>query len=307
MRNLAERLDHADRQHGATAMNVLPDGVARVQDPGGRDALRLDGPGGRILVALLGAQVLSWQGPHGEVLFTGAKADYLPGKPVRGGIPLVFPWFGDHPTDRKLPAHGFARSQTWRLAAARPGPEVVLETTDDASTHALWPHAFRLAFTVSASAPVRLQLTIENRGSAPFRCEQALHTYFAVRDIHTASVHGLQGVPHVETAKAPEAAWDTKAPLRFRAETDRVFSGTPDRLELRAPALRRAVTLTTRGARSAIVWNPWPEKCARLSGLAADDWQRFCCIESANVKADGLTLAPGACHTLALALGCDAT
>ncbi len=35
-------------------------------------------------------------------------------------------------------------------------------------------------------------------------------------------MHGLQGVPHVETAKAPERAWDTNAPLRFRAETDRM-------------------------------------------------------------------------------------
>jgi len=286
------------------AMNALPPGVTRTQDPGGRDALRLDGPGGSVLVALLGAQVLSWKSPLGEVLWWGSKAEYSPGKPVRGGMPLVFPWFGDHPTDGKLPAHGFARSLTWRLAAARPGPEVTLTTSDDESTRALWPHAFGLELTITLRDALHLALTIHNRGSTPFRCEEALHTYFAVGDVHTATVHGLQGVPCVETAKEPEANWDRGAPLRFRAETDRVFHGVPARLELHAPALQRVVTLDTRQARSAIVWNPWPAKTAKLSGMAPEDWRHFCCVESANCKADAITVVPGASHTLALTLTC---
>jgi glucose-6-phosphate 1-epimerase len=285
-------------------MTALPPGVSSVKDPGGRDALQLDGPGGSLLLALHGAQVLSWRSPHGEVLWCGSKAEYAPGKPVRGGIPLVFPWFGDHPSDKKLPAHGFARNLTWRLVTARPGPEVVLETNDDVETRAMWAHAFGLQFTVSLAQDARFTLTVENRGTTAFRCEEALHTYFAVGDIHTASVHGLQGVPHIEAAADPEGAWDKQAPLQFRAETDRVFQGVPDRLELRAPALRRTVTLQTTNARSAIVWNPWPVKTARLSGLAADDWKQFCCIESANVKSNAVTVAPGESHSLSLTLGC---
>ncbi len=285
-------------------MNALPPGVTRTQDPGGRDALRLDGPGGSVLVAMLGAQVLSWKSPLGEVLWWGSRAEYSPGKPVRGGIPLVFPWFGDHPTDNKLPAHGFARALTWQLAAARPGPEVTLAATDDATTLGLWPHAFALELTIALTDALRISLTIHNRGHAPFRCEEALHTYFALGDVHTASVHGLQGVPCIETAKEPEVDWDPRTPIHFRAETDRVFQGAPDRLELRAPALRRVVALDARNARSAIVWNPWPAKTARLSGMAPDDWQRFCCVETANVKANALAVAPGARHTLALALTC---
>ena len=107
-----------------------------------------------------------------------------------------------------------------------------------------------------------------------------------------------------ETATAPEANWDRAAPLRFRAETDRVFHGTPDRIELRAPSLRRTVTLASQNARSAIVWNPWPAKTAKLSQMAADDWKHFCCIESANVKAHALSIAPGGSHTLDLTIDC---
>lgn len=285
-------------------MNELPPGITRVQDPGGRDAFALHGDGGKVVVATLGAQVLSWQSPAGEVLWWGTKAEYAPGKPVRGGVPLVFPWFGDHPTDRQLPAHGFARNLVWRLARAAAGPELVLTTNDDAATRAMWPHAFTLQLAIAVRDQLRMALTITNSGTTALRCEEALHTYFAVGDVHTASVHGLEGVACTEHAAAPEGPWDPRAPLRFRAETDRIFQGTPDRIELRCPALGRAVTLTTTNARSAIVWNPWPAKTARLSGMAPDDWQRFCCIESANVREHALSLAPGQSHTLTLSLGC---
>lgn len=38
-------------------------------------------------------------------------------KPVRGGIPVVFPCFGapTHPEHSKLGQHGFARSEAWSL------------------------------------------------------------------------------------------------------------------------------------------------------------------------------------------------
>jgi D-hexose-6-phosphate mutarotase len=282
----------------------LPPGITRVEDPGGRPALRLQHGASTALVALQGAQVLSWRTAHGEVLWWGSNAEFAPAKPVRGGVPLVFPWFGDHPTEKALPAHGFARNLAWRLAATRGQPEVELEVGDDAGTRAVWPHPFTLRLAVALSERLRLRLTVANTGTASFRFEQALHTYFAVGDVRTASVHGLEHVPCTEQAAAPEASWDRGAPLRFAAETDRVFQGTPDTIELHAPALRRAVTLHGTNARSAIVWNPWPAKAARLSGLAADDWSRFCCIETANVREHAIVLAPGASHTLSLELAC---
>ena len=289
------------RSNAAMSEN-FPSRITGARDPGDRRALHLDGPGGRVLVAQCGAQVLSWHHGNRNILWTASNPEYVPGKPVRGGVPLVFPWFGDHPTDKKLPAHGFARTLDWQSASTGPGPMVVLTTQDDANTRALWPHAFGLRFTVDVSDGLRLALEVENRGAAPFSYEEALHTYFAVGDVHTATVHGLEGVRCTETATAPETGWDPRAPLRFRAETDRVFHGTPDRLELRAPALRRTVELASTNARSAIVWNPWPAKTAKLSQMAADDWTKFCCIETANVKSEMLTLAPGARHTLELRL-----
>jgi glucose-6-phosphate 1-epimerase len=285
-------------------VDSLPAGVVWTVDPGGRRALQLEAAGGRVLVALCGAQVLSWHTRDGDVLWTASKPEYAAGKPVRGGIPVVFPWFGDHRSDPKLPAHGFARTLEWRLERAGPGPRIVLTTGDDERTRQLWPHAFRLQFEVALDTELSMALRVHNPGPQPLSFEAALHTYFGVGDVHQASVHGLERVACTETATAPEVDWDPAAPLRFRAETDRVFHGAPDRIELRAPARRRTVVLQARDARSAIVWNPWPAKTARLSQMIADDWTRFCCIETANVRQHAITLAPGAQHTMALRLEC---
>lgn len=282
----------------------LPAGVVWTVDPGGRRALQLDSGAERVLIALCGAQVLSWHTRGGDVLWTASKPEYAAGKPVRGGIPVVFPWFGDHRHDPKLPAHGFVRSLDWRLEQAGPGPRIVLITDDDDRTRQLWPHPFRLQFEVALGAELALALHVHNPGMQPWSFEAALHTYFGTGDVTQASVHGLERVPCTETAAAPEVGWDPAAPLRFRAETDRVFHGAPDRIELRAPSLQRTVVLDSRAARSAIVWNPWPAKTARLSQMTADDWTRFCCIETANVRQHAIELAPGATHTMALRLAC---
>ena len=68
-----------------------------------------------------GATVTSWKSsPQGgseiaERLFVSSRAALDGSKPVRGGIPVVFPCFGApaHPEHAKLAQHGFARSEVW--------------------------------------------------------------------------------------------------------------------------------------------------------------------------------------------------
>lgn len=276
-------------------------GVRFTVDPGGRPAIELTHGPNRALIARLGAQVLSWSGPEGDTLWTASDATYEEGAPVRGGVPVVFPWFGNHAEDASKPAHGFARGREWTVVATN-SSSVTLATRDDEQTRSLWPHEFSAELEVTLRDTLQVAMRVHNPSAETFTFEQALHTYFAVGDIQTASVRGLEGVPCTEHARAPEAAWDPAAPLHFRAETDRVFQDTPAEFMLDAPALRRVVTLTAPAARSAIVWNPWPAKTATLSQMAPDDWQTFCCVETANCKENAVTLAPGDRHQLALTL-----
>ena len=68
--------------------------------------------------ALQGAQVLAWR-PDGmpPVLWLSGAAVFQPGKAVRGGIPVCWPWFGDRPGHN---AHGFVRTRLWELREDQP-------------------------------------------------------------------------------------------------------------------------------------------------------------------------------------------
>ncbi|QDV09128.1 Putative glucose-6-phosphate 1-epimerase [Planctomycetes bacterium Poly30] len=275
-----------------------------ITDAGGRPGLELRGPGGCVRMTLLGAHVQSWIHPeHGEVLFMSADASYAERAASRGGIPLVFPWFGAHAERKDAPAHGFARIQPFEVAAQGDGPSVTLRLSDTEDTRALWPHAFLAELTVSVAETLAITLAVTNTGDAAFDFEEALHSYFVVGDVHRATVHGLEGVPHVESASAPqESPPDPSEPIGFCAETDRIYQGVPDRIELRARELDRRIELGTRGARSAIVWNPWIAKAAAMSQLQGDEWQQFVCVESANCRENRVSLEPGATHSMELTL-----
>lgn len=90
--------------------------------------------------------------------------------------------------------------------------------------------------------------------------------------------------------------------MTFSGETDRIYLDTPQQLSIVDPDWSRTLELTSRGSRSAVIWNPWIDKTASFSDMAADGWQRMLCIETANVMDDVITLEPGASHTMGVSI-----
>jgi glucose-6-phosphate 1-epimerase len=260
---------------------------------------------------LQGAHLTGWQ-PHGSapVLFLSRRAIYATGKAIRGGVPLVFPWFGPHATDPGAPMHGFARSRPWRLVRSGPGPDgaVVLELTleDDAATRALWPSTFRLGYRVEIGATLSLALEVLNTSAAPFTFETALHTYLAVGDVTAVSVTGLEETSYIDKVDAMARKRQGAAPLRLTGETDRVFLGTRARCVVADPVLGRLVVVDKAGSATTVVWNPWSAKAAGIPDLEPDDWRRMLCVETANAADDAVTLAPGARHVTSATLRVEA-
>ena len=65
---------------------------------------------------LQGAHLTEWQPPGGRpVLFTSPNSGFAPGRAIRGGIPIIFPWFGPSRHASAAPQHGFARTAPWHL------------------------------------------------------------------------------------------------------------------------------------------------------------------------------------------------
>jgi glucose-6-phosphate 1-epimerase len=142
-----------------------------------------------------------------------------------------------------------------------------------------------------------LLLTVTNTDDRPFTFEEALHSYFSVDDIRSAQVEGLDGSRYLDMVPgADRGPHVQEGPITFTGETDRTFQGTAATAVIRDGT--RAVTVARDGSASAIVWNPWVDKSAAMSDFGDDEWTGMVCVETANAKADAVTLEPGAEHTM---------
>ncbi len=95
-------------------------------------------------------------------------ARFAPGKSIRGGVPVCWPWFGPHATDPGLPAHGFARTVPWEVTATREldngASEIALALVETDQTRAMWPHRAGVSMRVTVGATLEIALTTQNRG-----------------------------------------------------------------------------------------------------------------------------------------------
>ncbi|MEP6721703.1 MAG: D-hexose-6-phosphate mutarotase [Variovorax sp.] len=256
----------------------------------GQPALALTPPeGGRAVVSLHGAQLLSWTTADGvERIYLSPDALFDGRGAIRGGVPVCWPQFNQRGA---LPKHGFARNLPWQAMPGNEG-QLVLALRDDEATRALWPHAFRLQLTV-ALAPRQLQATIDvtNTGGAPMSFALALHSYLRVDDIAQARLQGLQGANrwdavrddrHVEMAEA----------LRFDAEFDSVYAAPSGPLKLVQPSGTLQIVQSA-GCTETVVWNPGAALSAKLADLPDDGWRHMLCVEAARID-ENVLLAPGA-------------
>lgn len=278
-------------------------GIAQiVAGNGGLPLVRITTSTAHAEISLQGAQVLSWR-PAGaeQVLFLSDHSLWQPGAPIRGGIPICFPWFGRKPDDPSAPRHGFVRLREWRLDSLRADDDgsitLVCVTSSDQDTRASWPHDFLLALRIRVAHTLRLELSVVNRGPGSFRFEEALHTYFRIGRIQQTRVRGLDGFAYLDkTEDFREKRQDGE--VRFDRETDRVYPDTEHPAEIVDAALRRRLRIEKLHSASTIVWNPWKEIAASTSDLGDDEWQNMLCVESGNVMRNAVTLAPGEEHML---------
>ncbi|HUO45085.1 MAG TPA: D-hexose-6-phosphate mutarotase [Burkholderiales bacterium] len=266
-------------------------------------AARVANPLGAATIALQGAHVMTYQ-PRGQqpLIWLSEQARFAPGKSIRGGVPVCWPWFGPHATESGFPGHGFARTVPWQLLETRALPDgrtqLVFEIIHNDVTRAQWLHPSRVRNVITVGQELEVELATVNTGAAVFELGQALHTYFHVGDIRSVTLHGLDGCDFIDKTDGG-ARRKQQGPVVFNRETDRIYLGTHGYCEIRDPAMNRSIVVTATGSRSTVVWNPWTEKAAKMGDFGAEGHLNMVCVETANAAEDVVTLRPGEEHVLA--------
>lgn len=290
----------------ANAMNArfgIPGHVSFAPIQGGLMAARVDNAHARATIALHGGHVVAFQ-PHGQapVLWLSGKSRFETGAPIRGGIPICWPWFGNHPSDPKAPFHGFARLQDWEVvqtaAAADGSTHLDLRLPEPPEAHAAWPHAWALQVHIEVGAALRVELQMQNTGADPMTCTTALHTYFSVSDIAAVRVSGLEGCRYLDTVQTPPTEHVQSGAITFNAETDRPYFDTEADCMIEDPGLSRRIRIAKSGSRSTVVWNPWIAKSSRMPDFGDDEYLGMLCVETVNTGCDARTLPPGTTHRI---------
>ena len=240
--------------------------------------------GAQATVSLFGAHLLSWKTADGkERIFCSAQTALDGSKPIRGGIPVIFPQFNMRGDGLR---HGFARQSTWRLIGdgsdSNGGAyaEFGLAPGDvPAALAQAWPHIFqlRLRYTLQANQ-LDMEFNVRNSGTAPFPFGVALHTYYDVGQLAAVRIDGLRGMRYTDPTLA-SAVQDTPA-LGFTEKLDRLYQAPP---ELTLHTADATLRLQQQGFSEWVVWNPGAEDAAALPDLGDDEYLRFVCIEPARV------------------------
>jgi glucose-6-phosphate 1-epimerase len=246
-------------------------------------------------IYLHGAHVTSWQpAGHKPVLWMSRSSFFQPGKPIRGGVPICFPWFGPNASDPSAPAHGFARTALWEVTEARTSAEGGVSLTLQARID-----SFSMRFTVEFGSVLQMTLTTESvpGTSTVLRFEDALHTYFSVSDVRNISITGLEQSRYIDKVDGAAEKPATGSAIEFMGETDRVYLNTVAECQLVDPDLERTIVIAKSGSRSTVVWNPWIAKSARMPDFGDHEWPEMVCIETANVGSNAIELALNTSHS----------
>ncbi len=254
-------------------------------------------------IYLHGAHVSHFQ-PHGAapVLFMSRESNFAEDRPIRGGVPVIFPWFGPRAGRPEAPAHGFARTAEWQVESlAIDGDDVVtavLQLEATGATRELWPHDFTLRYRVAIGRTLTMTLEVDNTGAEPFAFENALHTYFVVGDVRETATTGLEGADYLDKTDGMQRKKQGQEPIRITQETDRIFENNRKTCAIDDTKGKRRVTVEKSGSQTTVVWNPWVAKAAALADFGDDEWPQMLCIETANAGANGITLDPGQSHVM---------
>ena len=260
----------------------------------GLDAILVTSPHATAAISVFGGQLLSFRPTttDTDVLWVSPHLAPLP-TPLRGGIPLYWPYFSRENQPDDVPSHGYARTAQWALDSqtqlANGDVEVVLKPLG------LEHLPLTLTQTIRVGASLVQSIRTTNRGSQATRLTEAFHNYFSVSDVTHTTVRGLLGSTYLDklddmNAHTQQDEW-MLPPTDPRC--DRVYPGNSGPHQIIDPGVNRVITLSSKGSRSTVVWNPGEVAAARMPDVQ-EAWRGYVCVETANVGPDVVTLDPGA-------------
>lgn len=247
-----------------------------------------------------------------QVLFVSKLAKRDGSKAIRGGIPLVFPQFGQ--PNKDMPQHGFLRCNYWTLGKTfdnetEAGCEFTLDLKNvvhaRGSSDGLWSLDSSQQSGIDATVTLSVKISamklwtilhITNPGKIPFEYQTLFHTYYKVYGStalqpHCCNVQGLEGY-HVYDQITKEHSVQGDEKIMIDREVDRIYTppssqGVKDvnvtistgndgsKVSMNAFAKMDGKDIPV----SCVVWNPFVNKSKAMADFGDEEYNEMICIE----------------------------
>jgi len=278
-----------------------PQPIVEISDDNWTVSARLP-TGQSVEVHLFGATVTSWKSfPGTDNLWLSEKAVLDGTKPIRGGIPVVFPVFGPppksgHPTS-SLPQHGFARAVRWEYLGKTSSESSATDSNVKLdfglyssalpeNFRSAWPYDFGLVYSVTLGQDaLRTTLTVRNEGSEKFDFQVLLHSYFRVKDVTQTKVTGLLGVEYVDKVLDAKTLTQESPEITITGEVDRVYKNIPQDTTTIIEAGEPLFDVVRDKLTDTVLWNPWIAKSAGMGDFEPKDgYKNMIAVEVGSVS-----------------------
>jgi len=255
----------------------------------------------RLELYLQGAHITRYQPAAGiEVLWMSDSALYQPGKALRGGIPLCWPWFGAHADTPDLPQHGYARTSQFQISSTNADHQATSITLTLDAAQAPWPdwqNRVALEFEIRLSNTLWMEMRSHNLSTSPLILSNALHSYFAISQRQQVTIPAVTGLTYLDKLQNYRSQQQTSA-ITFDSEVDRVYQAPPARIDFFDQGRNINTSFESWGNNNLVIWNPGEQKARQMNDFDDDGFEQMICIEPANALAHSITLAPGEHHRL---------
>jgi glucose-6-phosphate 1-epimerase len=243
-------------------------------------------------IYLYGGHITSFKPDNtSEVLWMSSQSLFQEGKAIRGGIPLIWPWFGAHPTDTTKPQHGFMRTSFFTVIGSGTSSKgsviIALRPSGDNSSNV---HLY-----VELGDSLVTSFSWTNTSSEPQTYSSALHSYFTVSEASTIMIPGVNGLRYIDKVAGGEERLQS-TPLCIEGEIDRIYQDPSENITILDGGLNRKIHIHKTGSLSSVVWNPGAEKACAMGDFPDDGYRTMVCVEVANAAWDARTLEPGNDH-----------
>jgi len=265
------------------------------------DRVVLEHPkGATVEVLYYGATVISWKSPDVaggeplERLFVSSKASLNGSKPVRGGIPVVFPVFGapELPQFSKLKQHGYARSSTWNFTSvlidddSSVSVKLSLGTTPEVKAVFDFPVFLEYVVTL-AERELGTDIHVTNQSDKdPLQFQALFHNYIRApaNDVKISPLTGKNYFDKTEATPGARAApkHEQRKAVDVQKFTDSVYEDAGQTYDVTWS--QGGIQIKTEGLKDLVVWNPQETAGKAIGDMEDGGWEKYVCVEPGHVR-----------------------